>query len=175
MKRGVYFTLGGTSHPSASVCVEHKLLPGLSVNRRWLFSPVIFRAVLSAWWEDNTSAPGAVCFKLSSKKPPQETDVGFQVTSKFFCDWSQENFGAGEVLTRRHRLRRWAWVMSVRQRRRQRTLCRALGSHIWKRVSSGQKNFLWALEDTQIHPGVDRNIRDKYRTPPCHHSDPYEP
>lgn len=49
-------------------------------------------------------------------------------------------YGAGEVPTRRRRLRLWAWVMFVRQRRRQRTLCRALvptsesASHLGKRT-----------------------------------------
>lgn len=44
---------------------------------------------------------------------------------------------AGEVLMRRRRLPRPAWVMSERpqrRQRRQRSLCRTLGSHIWKHL-----------------------------------------
>lgn len=39
-----------------------------------IFTSYHQRRVLSVVREDNTSAPGAVCFKLSSRKPPPLTD-----------------------------------------------------------------------------------------------------
>lgn len=103
-EKRVYFTLGGTLHPSASVCAEHKLFPGLSVNCRWLFSPVIIRAVFYVWSErithllqalfvSNCQAKNLRNRRMAAKGLllPSVLKCGFSGYFQFLCGCSQEN------------------------------------------------------------------------------------